>query len=1005
MAISNIHEIELYIHKQLIELESQESLNLRINDVLFNPTKTSTKQSTYSYSFSIPSTPNNDRILDYANNLSKLNKFKARYDCEVYADGELLFDGSLTVQKYSAKDKKYTCNLVNIKVNTLEEIFGEEKMTSLHWDVDFDGAETINDVNYDTNTKYYFPLVCYGAFQKRYVAADSVGATYTPKKNLDKYNKWWIESFYPSLNVVETMKRAYESKGYTVGGSVFSDSNFKQLYASCNLAQEQMPIYNLGNPKFGHVSLDLTWNNYHSYESTETAGRTHHRDRSEYSHADITGGLDQELKFPYEKMTYASSKGNQEEYNFDTITFWNMMDSINNPSGVTTTINSDSYMYDPNEQVIVIPADGWYKINLSATANLSGATGSRSALVQQWHKGMNTLGKTVLNYGELTREWITITGNNATFKDYMPLEIQLIRNYDENIELIKGKKNKRYNSGNPNETEVYEYEDLIANKVEWETEFPHQDLYGAKENPTKENELVTSTAIATRNELLEAYEIKYMDTTGGVSVGGGHRYGGKSSGQIGGTKYNSIGFMTKQGKVMPYDPAVSTAFICGFSTMSDGVVSVMKNGKSWSQLSAVDNHIMANVDGLELYNKNDESTIKIDTNYCKNTYKDAPNAMITVTNDYMNGELSCCVYLNKNDILELVAIQRDFEGQAYATSATCHLDITAMSERSEALLRADDGFGYYSTTEFPTKLNLFNFTNNETKISDWITNVQKAFNLEIITQGNYVEINTNKGIKKDITYAVDIDDRVNSNEAESEFISYPRSMAVKYKIDTDEYGFELTVPQEYINLDNWYDYGDSGYTVINLNDDSYETEKAETQTNFSYTYYMDFDFFQTTSGGDESSASTLIRIPVIEKSEYMAEGYGYDEAMKHDGYSFTQRFWYRNQLSQQYVWLSSVKADGSKEFINLTYPMNSWMNFNLSYKDTEQSIATMYFNIHPMLSSNFVTVDVYLNPREYRDIKNGALVHFASDLYYVSEVSGFDCVGTNLTKLKLIKKV
>ena len=62
--ISNQHYIEIYINKQLIELESQESLNLRINSVLFNPTKTTTTQAEYSYSFTIPSTPNNDRILD-----------------------------------------------------------------------------------------------------------------------------------------------------------------------------------------------------------------------------------------------------------------------------------------------------------------------------------------------------------------------------------------------------------------------------------------------------------------------------------------------------------------------------------------------------------------------------------------------------------------------------------------------------------------------------------------------------------------------------------------------------------------------------------------------------------------------------------------------------------------------------------------------------------------------------------------------------------------------------
>jgi hypothetical protein len=81
--ISNQHFIEIYINGQLIELESQESLNLRINNVLFNPTKTTTTQAEYSYSFAIPSTPNNDRILDYANNLSKLNKFHARYKSQV----------------------------------------------------------------------------------------------------------------------------------------------------------------------------------------------------------------------------------------------------------------------------------------------------------------------------------------------------------------------------------------------------------------------------------------------------------------------------------------------------------------------------------------------------------------------------------------------------------------------------------------------------------------------------------------------------------------------------------------------------------------------------------------------------------------------------------------------------------------------------------------------------------------------------------------------------------
>jgi hypothetical protein len=58
-----------------------------------------------------------------------------------------------------------------------------------------------------------------------------------------------------------------------------------------------------------------------------------------------------------------------------------------------------------------------------------------------------------------------------------------------------------------------------------------------------------------------------------------------------------------------------------------------------------------------------------------------------------------------------------------------------------------------------------------------------------------------------------------------------------------------------------------------------------------------------------------------------------------------------------------------------------------------------------MLSSNYVKIDVHLNPDEYNSIKGGALVHFDSDLYYTSEISGYDPSGNNTTTLKLIKKV
>ena len=41
---------------------------------------------------------------------------------------------------------------------------------------------------------------------------------------------------------------------------------------------------------------------------------------------------------------------------------------------------------------------------------------------------------------------------------------------------------------------------------------------------------------------------------------------------------------------------------------------------------------------------------------------------------------------------------------------------------------------------------------------------------------------------------------------------------------------------------------------------------------------------------------------------------------------------------------------------------------------------------------------------EYKAIKGGAKIRYDNDLYYVSEIEGYDPSGYNLTSLKLIKK-
>ena len=131
----------------------------------------------------------------------------------------------------------------------------------------------------------------------------------------------------------------------------------------------------------------------------------------------------------------------------------------------------------------------------------------------------------------------------------------------------------------------------------------------------------------------------------------------------------------------------------------------------------------------------------------------------------------------------------------------------------------------------------------------------------------------------------------------------------------------------------------------------------------------------------------------------MIDGYDYTESMKHDGYSLPQRFWYRPTATDCYVWTRTFPA----EEVNIYTTSNQYNGLNLSYKVTENSILKKYFNIEADLSSNYVTVEVYLTPEEYKRLKDGAYVRFDKDTYKVVEIQGYDPTCYSTTELKMMK--
>lgn len=985
------HYIELFVNGQKVDLESQNALNLRFNNVLYNPEKISSTQAEYSFEFSIPSTPNNDKIFDYANNLSKLNKFHQRWKAEVYADGTVIFEGSLTLNGF--KDKQYKCNLVSVKVYTLDDIFGDAVMydisgtrTDQKWYIDFDGVSSINAYNASGDSSVMFPLVSYGAFQKSpKVEASLIDEykDYTSKFVLDKYNKWWIESFYPSLNMVETMRKCFEYKGYNVSGDLFEDKLLKDVFMSANLADGQIPNYNLGNSKFGRIHLNCSW-------SSDPIG-----DPS----ANFPTYVDQQLKFPYLRTSQYNNKtvgfdpyANEIEYNLANIRVYDMMETGH---GNTCFTDEQTYMWQPDERCIVIPADGWYKIDMRVTMKLN-TTNNLTA--KQWLAIYDDIDLAYDNTAlKLEEANLTFAPD---FKITTPFEVQLVKNYtntDDTIELIKGKNNFMCINGRVDEPTNDHY---MPNYRNFPTCFPHEKLgyYAGWNSPLLMGQ-ITPTDI---DNLGDDYFFKLSEP------------------------YSSpYGYVYKDNDLMAYDPIVNPNFIMGVTSMGNkeggGCAAVIKNGYSWNKQVSEKFMNMYNQSGyLNMYNYNSSNGgyAYSSSTLNANTYIDAPQCTFSQSDRYITSNIYAMVYLYKDDTLRLLGVHRAYETTGgtdvnYDTSATVDLLIQAASPDSEAALRFKN-YGYNSPIEFDEKLRLSNFLNKEKKISDWVQNVADAFNLEILQNGNNVSINTKKTIGQFNSYTVDIDDRVNTADVESSAINYPKSMAVKYKIDTDEWGAENSVLEQpdgqvKMNEADWKKYIDSGYTVIALNDDSYVTNTSDKNLQFSYTWYDNFTWNEVNEQGTQQDVEVVLRMPVISKFTYMIDGYDYEESMKHDGYGLTQRFWFKPQPVQYiseganvntYVWTSSYP----KEKVDLYIPANEKDGVNLSYKTTENSLLNR-FNITPYLGSNYVIVDAYLTPEEYKAIKGGCYIRFDSDLYLPVELNGYDCTGANPTELKLIKKV
>lgn len=951
--IQKNHKVSITVNNELIELENDKSLNLRMNNIIYDPTKISSTQAEYSFSFNIPITPKNTRIFDFANILSKKNKFTKLYQAVVYGDGNEIFKGQLKIT--SIDDNTFKCNLVSVKINKIEDIFGDSTMNQISWYVPYEGIDTIDSVNKDMTSDYYYPLVCYGVFQKKPRATYSNEYNaYSSKYLFDKYNLWYAESFTPSVRLTELIKRMFEQKGYNVTGDIFEDDIAKGIYLSTHLADKQIPTYNLGNPTQGAIEVNFKmW-----------TGKTN--PSSNGSSSASVENLSYNLAYPYD---YAGYVDGSKTYNFTQVkiteafnTAYRYQASMPHDQrldylfGTEFSQNNDN-MY--RDGYIVIPADGAYKIEMDIDIDISDNKAQEGAL---FYEGGKQVQKTV------SHSW-----------EGMPVEVQLTRNCTD-TELIHGFDGKVYS--------VYPHE--APNTAQTNTT-------GTRPSSTRPDNMGQGSGSTRGRHSIEQYGVYETDP------------------DTPDPEDFNMGFMPKQGFMLCYDQLANPNFICGFSSIGN-CPSVIKNGYSWSSETDAEMHSRYNCGGyygVNWDNTNSEYKWK-STTFNSNNYPGASLDLVQNNGAFKKKcHLSCVVWLNRNDMLSLKVVERMYEGGTYIEDkwpnkerqyypryfsvVSGSVKVSAYSPNIGDL--TSTSLNYNNDTKFDKQLNLGQFFNKDVKQSDFVNNFIKAFNLTVQQNDTNVSLNKNYIDFNRMLTPINLDNRVYNKNITIEPIDYPSSMQINYNIDDEEAGFYNSVPYPEINYDNWKDYADVGSEKVELtsNEDAQETSVSLTN---SYTWYADFKYNEYADDGSTILKVKHLSLPIISKDEWMIENYKYEESMKVDGKGLPQRWWFRQPVNMN-VQFETV----NHAFINPSIPTNTKNGFTLNYKNYDNTLLTRYFNITAYTSSDMIEFECYLSPQEYILLKKGAPIHINSDIYYTCFITGYDPSGSNAAKIKAMKKI
>lgn len=1037
--------IELYIDNKLCDLNTD--FGIRLNRQLINPAELNTKNAQFSFSIELPTSSTNNAILHYTHVEEAVNKFNRIYKAQLLVDSVMILDGNFLLTSISRMS--YKGNLYIPAAKSISDIFGETKLNEVApMPLGFTSvAASISAYNINAALEpqaAIFPYVLYGLLPKLPVEYNS--NVYSSKFIWDDTVRMGIEDLPPSINPLKLIKHIFNSRGYVIEGSAFTDNRLTQLYMSYRNDPSYKQPWNYGH--IGRIHVAGTWHSIF--------------DQNLFPNEEVN-------KRPEKGIYFVDGLSNKDYYAVDLLDATNtkMVVVEDNGGNVINDRVPDNSGNTWTRGQITVPVSGLYKVTLQAQLRLYNVPPFNSVDIdpdtQVIHVSMESEAPNAdaSNYLNMPNKRYEIqvlrdkgTGSfnienakacNTLYYNNMPqpqdddLQVPSYFPQPQNseyainlVDLAQSDKfligmsvgnDKDYQGGSifrPNYYVGYNNYVLAAKPAySWDSAFndteptalainnPGYKKYGILgqfdspgENPNGPVDYASGTRVLDSILNIDGAPVADPSAVGWSILNRFTLQAGYTYRIEGGTGYNGYCYVYKNNETIPDQIIEFIGGIVEFNTatyLAQGVtprVTFYLATDSFSvdgtlTITRIINSSNADAIGYENTNRYKIDLINAPVSRVRpGWYNDDPTNPLTDA----DSDVSVIVWLEAGERITVASVSqrgtwRDdgMHNTPGMVAHKVHFDLQIEP------FRTDKEWIKVNTAGRGTAVMDWNDESNfNTSEIDLIQFLPNDIKVDDFIDNFCKAFNLKLSQSNENTFNLDVKQvkRTTSNQ----FIDLDKIVAVKDGVNTPiglptfyRIGFTVDTEEEgYVRTQD--DGGGEFYTG------AIEGNVVEQKSTFSYNWFKRIN---------KLPENVPMDLPIISDNEPWVSTVNYGELMANRYFDKAFRFWYYEGLFSDLGITLTINGD----IIEIARVTENIEGSILNYKNAQFTILDNYFTVLVSVDSHYVELEGYLTPIMYDQLDGTKSALYNGDLYYIAEVTGYDPQGLNKSKIKLIRRI